>query len=262
MQGPEVGWEQGRSKEGFLWTCGRGQVRPTISTGSSRNVLKRCLWLIPWWRRRQWHPTPVLLPGKSHGWRLRSMGSLRVGYDWATSLTFHFHALEKEMATHSKCSCMQNPRDRRAWWAAVYGVAQSRTRLKWLSSSPGGSDHKESACNAGDPGLIPGLGGSPGEGNGYSLQFLPGEFHRHGQRSPVAPSSCGPKVLDMIKWLTFSFSLPLWEECLIRVFKKCVYAKHLCSFWACGIWTLARHSVFLWPAPSENLWHWIFNELL
>ena len=33
------------------------------------------------------------------------------------------------------CSCLENPRDSRAWWAAVYGVAQSRTRLKWLSSS-------------------------------------------------------------------------------------------------------------------------------
>ena len=42
--------------------------------------------------------------------------------------TFHFHALEKEMATHS-CTCLENPRDRRAWWAAVYGVTQSRTRL-------------------------------------------------------------------------------------------------------------------------------------
>ena len=43
-------------------------------------------------RRRQWHPTPVLLPGKSHGWRslegcMQSMGSLRVGHDWATSLS-------------------------------------------------------------------------------------------------------------------------------------------------------------------------------
>ena len=66
---------------------------------------------------------------------LQSMGSLRVGHDWATSLSlFHFHALEKEMATHS-CSCLENPRDGGAWWAAVYGVAQSRTRLKWLSSS-------------------------------------------------------------------------------------------------------------------------------
>ena len=36
---------------------------------------------------------------------------------------------------------------------------------------PGGSDGKESACNAGDWGLIPGLGISPGEGNGYSLQY-------------------------------------------------------------------------------------------
>ena len=34
-----------------------------------------------------------------------------------------------------QCSCLENPRDGRAWWAAVYGVAQSRTRLKWLSSS-------------------------------------------------------------------------------------------------------------------------------
>ena len=43
------------------------------------------------------------------------------------TFTFHFHALEKEMATHS--SCLENPRDRGAWWAAIYGVTQSRTRL-------------------------------------------------------------------------------------------------------------------------------------
>ena len=45
------------------------------------------------------------------------------------TFTFHFHALEKEMATHSS-SCLENPRDRGAWWAAIYGVAQSQTRLK------------------------------------------------------------------------------------------------------------------------------------
>ena len=53
----------------------------------------------------QWHPTPVLLPGKSQGaeelGRLQSMGSLRVGHDFTFIFTFHFHALEKEMATHS-----------------------------------------------------------------------------------------------------------------------------------------------------------------
>ena len=50
------------------------------------------------------------------------------------SFTFYFHALEKEMATHS-CSCLENPRDGGARWAAVYGVTQSWTWLKWLSSS-------------------------------------------------------------------------------------------------------------------------------
>ena len=50
------------------------------------------------------------------------------------TFNFHFHALEKEMATHS-CSCLENPRDGGAWWAAVYGVAQNQTWLKRLSSS-------------------------------------------------------------------------------------------------------------------------------
>ena len=50
--------------------------------------------------------------------------------------TFHSHALEKEMASCPlRCSGLENPRDRGAWWAPVSGVAQSRTRLKWLSSS-------------------------------------------------------------------------------------------------------------------------------
>ena len=58
------------------------------------------------------------------------------------TFTFHFHALEKEMATHSiQCSCLENPRDGGAWWAAVSGVAQSRTRLKRLSSSSSSSWH-------------------------------------------------------------------------------------------------------------------------
>ena len=51
------------------------------------------------------------------------------------TFTFHFHALEKEMATHSSILALENPRDGGAWWAAVYGVAQSWTRLKRLSSS-------------------------------------------------------------------------------------------------------------------------------
>ena len=51
------------------------------------------------------------------------------------TFTFHFHALEKEMAIHSQCSCLENPRDGGAWWAAVYRVTQSWTRLKRLSNN-------------------------------------------------------------------------------------------------------------------------------
>ena len=71
--------------------------------------------------------------------RLQSMGSLRVGHDWATSLSlFTFTQWRRQWQT-LQCSCLENPRDGRAWWAAVYGVAQSRTRLKRLSSSSSSS---------------------------------------------------------------------------------------------------------------------------
>ena len=66
---------------------------------------------------------------------LQSTGSLSQTRLNDFTFTFHFHALEKEMATHSQCSCLENPRDRGAWWATVYGVAQSRIWLKRLNSS-------------------------------------------------------------------------------------------------------------------------------
>ena len=78
-------------------------------------------------------------------------------------------------------SCLENPTDRGAWWAAVHGVAKNRTRLKRLSKQAskenqihpilGGSDGKASAYNAGDLGLIPGSGRSSGEGNVNPLQY-------------------------------------------------------------------------------------------
>ena len=68
---------------------------------------------------------------------------------------------------------------------------------------PGGSDCKESACNPGDLGSIPGFGRSPGEGNYYPLQyFLPGESH--GQRSLVGYSPWGCKEWDMTELVTLS----------------------------------------------------------
>ena len=102
-------------------------------------------------RRRQWHPTPVLLPGKSQGRRSLVGCSPWGRYESDTTerlFTSHFHALEKEMATHSKCSCLENPRDGEAWWATVYGVAQSQTRLKRLSSSSNWSVSPQNAAAA------------------------------------------------------------------------------------------------------------------
>ena len=64
---------------------------------------------------------------------LQSMGSLRVRHDWATSLSLS--CIGKGNGNPLQCSCLETPRDGGACWAAVYGVAQSRTRLKWLSSS-------------------------------------------------------------------------------------------------------------------------------
>ena len=75
-------------------------------------------WKIPW----------MVEPG-----RLQSMGSWRVGHDWATSLSIS--CIGEGSGTPLQCSCLENPRDGGAWWAALYGVAQSWTRLKWLNSS-------------------------------------------------------------------------------------------------------------------------------
>ena len=92
--------------------------------------------------RRQWHPTPVLLPGKSHGGRSLVGCSPwgRWGSDTTERLHFHFHTLEKEMATHSSILAWRIP-----------GTGE-----------PGGLKYFF---------FIPGLGSSPGEGIGSPLQY-------------------------------------------------------------------------------------------
>ena len=75
-------------------------------------------WKIPWMGE----------PG-----RLQSMGLLES--DMTERLHFHFSlsCIGEGNGNPLQCSCLENPRDGEAWWAAVYGVAQSRTWLKWLS---------------------------------------------------------------------------------------------------------------------------------
>ena len=101
--------------------------------------------------RRQWHPTPVLLPGKSHGWR-SVVGCNPWGCEESDTTFFHFvvtgsgHDFDFSLSCIGEgngnplqCSCLENPRDEGAWWAAVYGVVQSWTQLKRLSSSSSSS---------------------------------------------------------------------------------------------------------------------------
>ena len=84
----------------------------------------------PVWRR-QWHPTPVLLPGKSRG-RRSLVGCSPWGREESdTTERHHFHfslsCIVEGNGNPLQCSCLENPRDRGAWWAAIYGVAQDRT---------------------------------------------------------------------------------------------------------------------------------------
>ena len=100
------------------WVQSLGQEDPLEKEmGTHSSTLA---WRIPWTEE----------PG-----RLQSTGSQRVGHDWATSLS----CIGEGNGNPLQCSCLENPRDGGAWWAAVYGVTQSRTRLKWLSSSSSSS---------------------------------------------------------------------------------------------------------------------------
>ena len=80
----------------------------------------------------------IFLPGKSHVWRRLEGCSPwgRWGSDMTERLQFHFSlaCIGEGNGNPLQCSCLENPRDRGAWWAAIRGVTQSRTRLKWLSS--------------------------------------------------------------------------------------------------------------------------------
>ena len=82
------------------------------------------------WTRRQWHPTPVLLPGKSHGrrslvgwspWgREESDMTERLHFDFSLSCTGEGNGNPLQY------SCLGNPTDRRAWWTTVHGIPNSR----------------------------------------------------------------------------------------------------------------------------------------
>ena len=121
---------------GLLLESDKQTVKKRNLSGSKSNWLSAscfCQW------RRQWQAIPVLLPGKSHG-RRSLVGCSPWGREESdTTERLHFHfslsCIGEGNGNPLQCSCLENPRDGEAWWAAVYGVTQSRTRLKQLSSS-------------------------------------------------------------------------------------------------------------------------------
>ena len=111
-------------------------------------------------------------------------------------------------------SCLENSLHRGASWATVHGVTKSQTWLKQLSihaytyACPGGSDGTESTCNAEDMGSIPGSGRSPGEGNGYPLQYY--HLENSMDRGTDRLQSWDLKELDSAEWLTHTFTFFIW----------------------------------------------------
>ena len=176
---------KGDEKENFLsWALPR--------TKNKRSFLKFV-------RRRRWHPTPVLLPGNSHGQR-SLVGCSPWGCeesDTTEQLHFHFSlsCIGEGNGNPLQFSCLENPRDGGASWAAVDGVAQSWTRLRRLSSSSSSKICNESS----------GLGAGVWVGFKQSIPFRswkqPAE--KRTQRSPG---------WQFLQELRSNISLPAWRD--------------------------------------------------
>ena len=121
------------------WTEEPGRLQSMGSLGIRHDwATSLSLFTFMHWRRK-WQPTPGFFPGESQG-----RGSLvgchlwgRIESDTTERLHFHFSlsCIGEGNGNPLQGSFLENPRDGGAWWAAVYGVAQSRARLKRLSSS-------------------------------------------------------------------------------------------------------------------------------
>ena len=125
------------------------------------------------------------------------------------TFTFHFHALEKAMATHSSVLAQRIQGQGSLVYCHLWGhteldtteVTEQQQQQYVIKGFPGSSADKESACNAGDLGLIPGLERSPGGGHGHPLQYYCLE-NLHGQRSLVGYRPGNHKESDTTEQLS------------------------------------------------------------
>ena len=128
----QIGLEKNVRKLRRHLTCSVTQLSPLYSKAKLSLIRQEE-------RRRQWHPTLVLLPGKSidGGAWWAAVHGVNEESDTTERLHFYFSLLwiGEGNGNPLQYSCLENPRDGGAWWATVDGVAQSRTRLKRLSSS-------------------------------------------------------------------------------------------------------------------------------
>ena len=129
-------WRRGVSKDLYSWP--RDGLRALWFNYGKELMLVISCWVVKF--HGEGNDNPLQYSCLKIAWteepgRLQSMGSLRVGHDWVTSLSLSLSCIGEGNGNPLQCSCLENPRDGGAWRAAISGVAQSQTRLKWLSSS-------------------------------------------------------------------------------------------------------------------------------
>ena len=155
-------------------------------------------WKIPWMEE----------PG-----RLQFMGLRRVGHDWVTSLS----CIGEGNGNPLQCSCLENPRDGGAWWAAVYRVTQSQTWLKWLSSSIHFTQHLHSVLKASYPRRATGqvsLPAKPPSGIFVKIPFPPGCLDTHVLPWLCPPGNDGHPLSASRTWFSSALSPQALAWCL------------------------------------------------
>ena len=141
---------------------------------------------------------------------LQSMGSLRV--DTTEQLHFHFSlsCIGEGNGNPLQCSCLKNPRDGGAWWAAIYGVAQSRTRLKRLSSSSSSNENSSGLASSAALTTV-----------SFLKLFIHFQVSETTQRYPTVILICIAIMSNYIKQLFMCFldiCLYSLEKCLFKSF--------------------------------------------